>query len=192
MYRYKCCVVGDHGVGKSSIIRALLDKPVHNLQSTIGIDFFSTTLLVNDKNVYMTIWDTAGAERFHSLMHSYLRGSDIIMIVYDITKRNAMQRLSYWLRQIEPNKPSLVAIVGNKNDLSEVTKHDVHDTIEPYVRQNWPILLGQCSSRRRDSVQAIFRKTISRITKDDATHNQVEKVVRFTSKNKREPQLCCT
>jgi len=189
--RYKCCVVGDQGVGKTSIIRALLGQPIHNLQSTIGIDFFSTTMLANDKDIYMTIWDTAGAERFHSLMHSYLRGSDIIMIVYDITKRNAMQRLTYWLRQIEHAKPATVVIVGNKNDLSEVTKHDIHETIEPYIRQNWSIVTGKCSSRRRKSVQKIFQRTISMITKDDANQNEINKVVRFTSRKNRETQRCC-
>jgi len=190
--RYKCCVVGDHGVGKTSVIHALLDKPVHTLQSTIGIDFFSTTMLANAKDIYLTIWDTAGAERFHSLMHSYLRGSDIIIVVYDITKRNAMQRLTYWLRQIEHNKPSVVVIVGNKNDLSEVTKHDVHDTIEPYIRQNLFILTGKCSSRRRKSVQRIFQRTLNMITSVDENPNEVNKVVRFTSRKNSQTQKCCT
>ena len=190
--RYKCCVVGDHGVGKTSIIHTLLGKSIHNLQSTIGIDFFSTTMLANTKDIYLTIWDTAGAERFHSLMHSYLRGSDIIIVVYDVTKRTAMQRLTYWLRQIEHNKPSVVVIVGNKNDLSEVTQHDVHETIEPYIRQNWSILTGKCSSRRRESVQRIFQRTLNMITSDDENPNEVNKVVRFTSRKNRQTQKCCT
>jgi len=190
--RYKCCVVGDHGVGKTSIIHALLDKPIDKLRSTIGIDFFSTTMLTDDKDIYMTIWDTAGAERFHSLMHSYLRDSDIIMIVYDITNRNAMRRLLFWLRQIEHAKPSVVAIVGNKNDLSEIKKHSVHDTIEPYIRQNWSFVTGKCSSRRRKSVQKIFRRTFSMITRNDSIPNEVNKVVRFTSRKNRQTQKCCT
>lgn len=190
--RYKCCVIGDHGVGKTSIIRTLLDKPIDHLRSTIGIDFFSTTMLANDKDIYLTIWDTAGAERFHSLMHSYLRGSDIIMIVYDITKINAMQRLTYWLRQIEHHKPSVVVIVGNKDDLSEVTKHHVHDTMEPYIRQNWSIMTGRCSSRRRESVKKIFQRTISMMTKDDTNQNNVNKVVRFTSRKNKQTRRCCT
>tara|TARA_B110001452_G_scaffold54467_1_gene41870 strand:+ start:1589 stop:2179 length:591 start_codon:yes stop_codon:yes gene_type:complete len=190
--RYKCCVVGDHGVGKTSIIHALLGKSLDNLQSTVGIDFFSSTMLANGKDMYITIWDTAGAERFHSLMHSYIRGSDIIMLVYDNTNKNAMQRLTYWLRQIEHNKPLAVVIVGNKNDLSEVAKHDVNETIEPYVRQNWLILTGKCSSRRRKSVQKIFQKTLTMITKEDNNSNEVNKVVRFTSRKNIQTQTCCT
>ena len=190
--RYKCCIIGDHGVGKTSIIHSLLDKPVDNLQSTVGIDFFSTTMLANNRDFYLSIWDTAGAERFHSLMHSYIRGSDIIMIVYDITNRNAMLRLTYWLRQIEHNKPTVVVIVGNKNDLSEITKHELHDTLEPYTRQNWSILTGKCSSRRRESVQKLFQRTISVLTKGDSNQNQVHKVVRFSSRKNRQTQKCCT
>ena len=53
--RYKCCVIGDHGVGKTSIIRTLLDKPIDHLRSTIGIDFFSTTLLEHDINKVISV-----------------------------------------------------------------------------------------------------------------------------------------
>ena len=189
--RYKCCVIGEHGVGKTSLIRALLGQPLDNVRSTIGIDFFSTTILTNDKDFYITIWDTAGAERFHSLMHSYVRDSDIIMIVYDITNECAMKNLSYWLRQVEDNKPLAVVIVGNKNDLSEVN-HDFRDTIEPYMQKNWTILTAKCSSRRRKSVQTIFQQTISLITKVEKNPNEIDKIVRFTSRKNGQRQKCCT
>jgi len=190
--RYKCCVIGDHGVGKTSIIHALLGKPVDKLQSTIGIDFFSTTVLLDNHDVYVTIWDTAGAERYHSLMHSYLRGSDIVIVVYDLTRIDAMESLTYWLRQIEYNKPSVVVILGNKNDLSQVTKHAIHDTIQPYMRQNWSILTSKCSSRRRESIKNTFQKSILMITKQDDFPKEVHKVVRITSRKNRRTQKCCT
>ena len=190
--RYKCCVVGDHGVGKTSIIYSLLGKPTDNLQSTIGIDFFSTTLLVNTKDVYMNIWDTAGAERFHSLMDSYARDSDIIIVVYDLTNKNAMQRVTYWLRQIEHIKPSVVVVLGNKNDLSQVTQHCVHDVLDPYTRQNWCVVSTRCSSRKRSSVQKVFRKAITMLVDDTENNHTVNKIVRFTSKRNHQTQKCCT
>jgi len=190
--RYKCCVIGDHGVGKTSIIHALLGKPVDKLQSTIGIDFFSKTVLLDNQDVYVTIWDTAGAERYHSLMHSYLRGSDIVIVVYDLTRIDAMQSLTYWLRQIEYNKPSVVVILGNKNDLSQVTKHAIHDTLQPYMRQHWSILTSKCSSRRREPIKNIFQKSILMITKQGDFPKEIHKLVRITSRKNRQTQKCCT
>ena len=86
--RKKCCFVGDFGVGKTSIIFSYLSKSIEDIQTTLGIDFFSKTIRIKEQDLHLTIWDTAGSERFRSLLHSYLRDSDIIIIVYDLSKQN--------------------------------------------------------------------------------------------------------
>lgn len=158
--RYKCCVIGDFQAGKTSIIRAVLGKSLKDTQTTLGIDFFTTSLQINDTSACLSIWDTAGAERFRSLTHSYVRDSDIVIIVYDITKHDAMQQVSYWFRSIENIRPTVVAVVGNKNDLSPCISHDLYDTLEPYTRQNWKIITGTCSSRKSESVKKIFTQCL--------------------------------
>jgi len=189
--RFKCCVIGEHGVGKTSIIQSMLGKSIENLQSTIGIDFFTTSILSNPRDIYLTIWDTAGAERFRSLMHSYARDSDIIMIVYDITNINAMQNVTYWIRQIEHNKPRILLIVGNKDDLSPATKHEIRDTIEPYKRQKWTIITTTCSSRNRDSVRKLFRRAITKLEIPPIITSETNNIVRFSPNSINIQQTCC-
>uniref|UniRef100_A0A914S5D2 Uncharacterized protein n=1 Tax=Parascaris equorum TaxID=6256 RepID=A0A914S5D2_PAREQ len=84
--KYKIVFLGEQGVGKSSIItRFLRNEVAEEYNATIGIDFFSKNVVVDDKTVRLQIWDTAGQERFRSLIPSYLRDSDVAVIVYDVS-----------------------------------------------------------------------------------------------------------
>lgn len=190
--RFKCCIIGDYGVGKTSMVRSLFGESTSDVQTTVGIDFFSKTILVDDVNVYLNLWDTAGAERYQSLMHSYLNGSDIIIIVYDITDPNAMLRVPHWLRQIENVRPSVVAIVGNKKDLSPTTTHAIRDTLEPYSRQQWKFITGVCSSRHRLSVQKIFRRCLRLMVKPVKDTISASTIIRLHTNKSKPAQKCCT
>ena len=76
----KCTVIGDFSVGKTSVIYSYLGKNINNVQTTLGIEFFTKSLKIKGEDMILTIWDTAGAERFQSLTDSYLRNSDVIII----------------------------------------------------------------------------------------------------------------
>jgi Ras-related protein Rab-1A len=92
-----------------------------NYISTIGVDFKIKTLEVNGKTVKMQVWDTAGQERFRTITASYYRGSNGIIIVYDVTNRDSFDHITYWMKEIERlAAPDVVKIlVGNKCDLVE-------------------------------------------------------------------------
>jgi GTPase SAR1 family protein len=82
--------LGDQGTGKTSIIKAFMYGSFdHNYQATIGIDFLSKTMYLDDRTVRLQIWDSAGQERFRSLIPSYIRDSSVAVVVYDITSRGA-------------------------------------------------------------------------------------------------------
>jgi Ras-related protein Rab-6A len=84
--KYKLVFLGDQGVGKTSIItRFMYDTFDKNYQATIGIDFLSKTMYLEDRTVRLQLWDTAGQERFRSLIPSYIRDSSVAVVVYDIT-----------------------------------------------------------------------------------------------------------
>lgn len=187
--RLKCCLVGNYGVGKTSIVHCQLEKPVDNLQSTVGIDFFTTRILVADDEIILSIWDTAGAERYRSLMQTYVHGSNIVMVVYDVTDTNAMQTVTTWLRVVEQYKPGVVAIVGNKNDLTSHV-HDLHDTLAPYRRLNWKIVTGTCSSRSRPSVQKIFHRCLDSLLAPQTPKSTPGQTVKFRKTKKM--RKCCT
>ncbi|KAI3669297.1 hypothetical protein L6452_40528 [Arctium lappa] len=84
--RYKLVILGDQSVGKSSIItKFMYDKFDTTYQPTIGIDFLSKTIYLEDRTIRLQIWDTAGQERFRSLIPSYIKDSTVAVIVYDVT-----------------------------------------------------------------------------------------------------------
>nr|POE45009.1 ras-related protein rabh1b [Quercus suber] len=83
--KYKLVFLGDQSIGKTSIItRFMYDKFDNTYQATIGIDFLSKTMYLEDRTVRLQLWDTAGQERFRSLIPSYIRDSSMAVIVYDV------------------------------------------------------------------------------------------------------------
>ncbi|GLE08618.1 hypothetical protein PINS_up019922 [Pythium insidiosum] len=84
--KYKLVFLGDQGVGKTSIItRFMYDTFDNAYQATIGIDFLSKTMYMEDRTVRLQLWDTRGQERFRSLIPSYIRDSSVAVVAYDIT-----------------------------------------------------------------------------------------------------------
>jgi len=87
LVKYKVVFLGDQGVGKTSIVssftRGALDSTEY--QATIGIDFMSKTMYLEDRAIRLQLWDTAGQERFRTLIPGYIRDCDVAVVVYDIT-----------------------------------------------------------------------------------------------------------
>eukprot|EP00794_Sanderia_malayensis_P009561 gene9561-10549_t len=121
-YLFKILLVGDSGVGKSSLLLRFADDTFcESYISTIGVDFKIKTVHLDDKVVKLQIWDSAGQERFRTLTTTYYRGAHGIIIVYDVTDRNTFINCGAWLSEIERHacEGVLKMIVGNKCD-----KHD--------------------------------------------------------------------
>jgi Ras-related protein Rab-22 len=129
----KTIMLGDSGVGKSSIaMRFVNDEFSPYLDSTIGADYYSKTIdIVQESTISMTtatgvsrqvtfnLWDTAGQEKFHSLMPMYYRGAGVAILVFDLTKPPTMKSLRVWVEELKSKSPSTMvfAICGNKADL---------------------------------------------------------------------------
>lgn len=92
---------GDQSVGKTSIItRFMYDKFDSTYQATIGIDFLSKTMYLDDRVVRLQLWDTAGQERFRSLIPSYIRDSSVAVIVFDVTSRDSFENTGRWIEEV--------------------------------------------------------------------------------------------
>ncbi|KAK3014813.1 hypothetical protein RJ639_008289 [Escallonia herrerae] len=118
--KYKLVFLGDQSVGKTSIItRFMYDKFDTTYQATIGIDFLSKTMYLEDRTVRLQLWDTAGQERFRSLIPSYIRDSSVAVIVYDVASRQSFLNSSNWIEEVRTERGSdvIVVMVGNKTDL---------------------------------------------------------------------------
>ncbi|CAG4977377.1 unnamed protein product [Parnassius apollo] len=90
--KFKLVFLGEQSVGKTSLItRFMYDSFDNTYQATIGIDFLSKTMYLEDRTVRLQLWDTAGQERFRSLIPSYIRDSTVAVVVYDITRRKDLK-----------------------------------------------------------------------------------------------------
>ena len=123
----KVVLVGDMGVGKTTIIRRFLtDVFDTNLEMTVGAANIKATVKLTDgSSIDLTIWDTAGQERYQSLIPLYLRKAKAVILVCDVTRKNTAQTLDVIytsLSDIDSNCALL--LVGNKIDLEERLDYD--------------------------------------------------------------------
>lgn len=118
--KFKVVIVGDTFTGKTSIInRACFDTaPLEDEQTTIGAKTTEYTSKL-ENGCTLCIWDTAGQERYRSIVPMYFRDARLIIIVFDITKRQTFEDLPFWLSSIKDSVGQKVPIlfIGNKLDL---------------------------------------------------------------------------
>ena len=98
----KIILVGDSGVGKTTIIGRYLNKLDKNEQSTIGASFANKTEEIDGNLLVYEIWDTAGQERFRSVNNIFYQESYICLMVFDITKKDSFEHLeSFWYDSVK-------------------------------------------------------------------------------------------
>ena len=128
--KYKLIFLGDQSVGKSCILnRFMNDTFTEEYQATIGLDFQSKNVQIENQDIHLLLYDTAGQEKFRSLIPMYTRDANIILLVYDISNRDSFNHLPDWLKDLtNVNFDEVIfAIVANKVDLSgkrEVTPEE--------------------------------------------------------------------
>uniref|UniRef100_A0A8C7YQT7 RAB31, member RAS onco family n=1 Tax=Oryzias sinensis TaxID=183150 RepID=A0A8C7YQT7_9TELE len=155
----KVCLLGDTGVGKSSIVcRFVQDHFDHNISPTIGASFLTKTVPCGNELHKFLIWDTAGQERFHSLAPMYYRGSAAAVIVYDITKLDSFQTLKKWVKELKEHGPEdiVVAIAGNKNDLGDIREVPMKEAKE--FAESIAAIFIETSARNAVNVEELFQK----------------------------------
>lgn len=119
IYKVKVAVIGDYGVGKSSMINTLQNKQPYLTYSTLGVDFLLQNFTVDNTTYKFHIWDTAGQERFRAIVRSYFRDVDVAIIMYDVTDIYALDNIEKWvidLNHINEKKDYMSFLVGNKID----------------------------------------------------------------------------
>jgi len=119
----KVIILGDSGVGKTSLMNQYVNKKFNaQYKATIGADFLTKEVTVDDRLVTMQIWDTAGQERFQSLGVAFYRGADSCVLVFDVTKPKTFDNLDSWkdefLIQAGPRDPDNFpfVVLGNQID----------------------------------------------------------------------------
>ena len=156
-YLFKVLIIGNSGVGKSCLLLRFADDMFsENYISTIGVDFKIRKIQQDGKTIKLQIWDTAGQERFKTITKSYYRGSNGIIVVYDITDRESFEQVAHWMSEIDnhanPNVCRL--LVGNKADLVDERKVSV-DEGEALAKQ-FGIPFMETSAKESSNVEKMF------------------------------------
>jgi Ras-related protein Rab-6A len=157
--KYKVVFLGDQGVGKTSIItRFMYSSFEKSYQATVGIDFLSKTMRLQDKIVRLQLWDTAGQERFRSLIPSYVRDSSVAVVVYDVTKMSTFLNVSNWIESVrnERGHDCIIMVVGNKIDLTDLREVSV-ESAEHFAASHSAMFI-ECSAKVGSNVDALFSK----------------------------------
>lgn len=119
-FLFKVVLIGDSGVGKSNLL-SRFTRNEFNLESksTIGVEFATRSIQVDNKTIKAQIWDTAGQERYRAITSAYYRGAVGALLVYDIAKHMTYENVERWLKELRDHADSniVIMLVGNKSDL---------------------------------------------------------------------------
>ncbi|KAL8047153.1 hypothetical protein ABFS82_08G226100 [Erythranthe guttata] len=157
--KYKLVFLGDQSVGKTSIItRFMYDKFDTTYQATIGIDFLSKTMYLEDRTIRLQLWDTAGQERFRSLIPSYIRDSSVAVIVYDVANRQSFLNTMKWTEEVrtERGRDVIIVLVGNKTDI--VDKRQVSSEEGDHKARELGVIFIETSAKAGFNIKPLFRK----------------------------------
>ena len=116
---YKAILLGNSGVGKTNLINTSNGEEFNSCQpSTVASSYVKKTLKINGQKFVVNLWDTCGQEKYSSLSKIFLRGSKIVILVYDITDKGSFEKLDHWIQMAKDTEINCIyGIVGNKCDL---------------------------------------------------------------------------
>lgn len=159
--QFKLIFLGDQYVGKSSILnRFYQDKFEPDYQATIGLDFHSKNININGNLVRLLLYDTAGQEKFKSLIPMYTRDANIIIVVYDISNKDSFSHTEHWVNETKDLKreDAIFVLVGNKIDLEDKRTVQTKEA-EEYAAQKG-FLFYEVSAKTGENIQELFENKI--------------------------------
>ena len=156
-YLCRICLLGDAGVGKTSILSRFCDNTFkENYNNTIGVDFRLITLKQDNIISKLHIWDTAGQERFRSLASNYINNAHGFIFIYDITDLDSFNHVINWVDMALGKNPKTVVnfLVGNKSDNDEERKVSKEEAKNLAKEKN--LFFLETSARNNDNIQKLF------------------------------------
>ena len=161
-YILKLLTIGDQFVGKSSIInRYIDDKFNENITPTLAIDYKTKMIQKGENLIKISIYDTAGEEKYRHLIKNYYNGSNGILLVFDITDKNSFDNLNFWLDELEKNcnlNNLYIFLVGNKTDLKKERKVSYDEAKNFADMKKIPYI--EISAKTGDNIDKLFNDFI--------------------------------
>ena len=160
---FKYIIVGDSSVGKSSILAQLSGRQMNNEHVvTIGVEFDSFPLIIEQHQVKLHVWDTSGQEKFHSITKCYYRNTACALLVYDITRRDTFDHIKEWMDQIKNSASDpILILIGNKSDLKS-RRMIPKDEAKKFAKEH-NMLFAETSAKMNANVRDVFIKSAHQI-----------------------------
>lgn len=150
----------------------MYDSFDNTYQATIGIDFLSKTMYLEDRTIRLQLWDTAGQERFRSLIPSYIRDSAAAVVVYDITNVNSFQQTTKWIDDVRTERGSdvIIMLVGNKTDLADKRQVSIEEGERKAKELN--VMFIETSAKAGYNVKQLFRRVAAALPGMESTQDR--------------------
>lgn len=189
-YNFKLIVVGNNNVGKSSIVQVFNNNEFSSkYNSTIGIDFSSKVITVDDTNIKLQIWDTAGSERFNSIVKNYYRDCLGVAIVFDVSDRTSFDRVTALYKDAIRNtdcesQELTIILVGNKCDIikNRVVTYDEAKEMADLLHIRYMEASAKCNINIVDIFQYIGNTLFDKIKNNQIRLNDSIKISMSTLK----------
>jgi Ras-related protein Rab-7A len=134
-------------------------------KSTIGADFLTKSIEKNEDSIQLQLWDTAGAEKYHSMGQSFYRGSETCILVFDITDNDSFKNVETWraefLNQLSPKNPNEfpLILIGNKCDMKQDSQVS-DEAIQNYCKEHNDLPFFMCSAKDNINLEEAFNKVV--------------------------------
>ena len=204
-YIFKIILIGNSGVGKSCILQRYMKHTFEEkYKCTIGVDFLMKSIVINGQTVKLQLWDTAGQEKYKSMVTSYYRGANVALIVFDLTSHISFEALPTWIENYYKNGPELknIILIGNKKDMEE-NRQVTEEEAKAFSEEN-NMIYFETSAKEGDNIDYVFNYAAEtllefysknndpnakkQITSNDDQHSGSFKDVRIEKNNKKK---CC-
>ena len=167
MIKFKVVVAGSKNAGKTSLLRRFATgKFAKSTLSTIGVDFETKKVVVDDSEILLNIWDFAGEKKFRLIFPSYISGASGALMLYDTTSKDSLNDLNDWIELISsvPNSPKTMIMIETKNDL--IRKVEIADAMELFEKHQFQGELLSTSSKTGENVEKAFEMLGREIVKN--------------------------
>ena len=193
-HTFKILTIGESGVGKTCILRRFVEnKFLKTHLATIGIDFRTKVIHVCGKDIKLKIWDTAGQERYHNITTQIFKGSDGIILVYDVNEEITFSKIRDWIEQIKSNiceNEITLVLVGNKCDIEQrVISKEQGQEMADSLKINY----FETSALNGTGINEAFEGLTKEIMKKKKVINSDGRTISLTSsqKPKKKKKGCC-
>ena len=201
---FKLIFIGDSGVGKSCLTtKAVKNNFEEYYQATVGFEFLTFNMKVNDKVVKLQIWDTCGQEIYKSLISNFYRNSSLAVLIYAIDNKESFNHVENWLNDLksQANPDVRIFLVGNKADLEEDRKVSREEG-EKYKEDQHLDLFMEASAKTGHNARNVLVEAAKILYRDylyfdennknDKDDNlKIKKSDPLIRKDKKDKKTCC-